>query len=104
MIKRMVIMLLIVGLLLGGLIGFNVFKAQMIKKFMAGGAVPPQTVTAMKAEFQDWQPQISAVGSLRAVRGVDVTTEVDGLVRSIHFKSGDEVRAGQVLVRLNPDS
>jgi membrane fusion protein (multidrug efflux system) len=35
---------------------------------------------------------------------VDVTTEVAGLVRSINFKSGDEVKAGQVLAQLNADS
>ena len=51
----------------------------------------------MTADYQQWQPQLSAVGTLRAVRGVDVTTEVVGLVRSIEFKSGDEVKAGQVV-------
>jgi membrane fusion protein (multidrug efflux system) len=58
----------------------------------------------MKAEYQLWQPQLNAVGTLRAVRGVDVTTEVAGLVRSVNFKSGDEVKAGQVLAQLNADS
>jgi len=65
---------------------------------------PAATVSAMKADYQQWQPQLSAVGTLRAVRGVDVTTEVAGLVRSLEFKSGDEVKAGQVLVQLNADS
>ena len=55
-------------------------------------------------QFTDWQPEVSAVGSMRAVRGVDVTTEVTGLVRSLRFKSGDEVKAGQVLVELNADA
>jgi membrane fusion protein (multidrug efflux system) len=58
----------------------------------------------MKVQYQQWQPQLSAVGTLRAVRGVDVTSEVAGLVRSIEFKSGDEVKAGQVLTQLNADS
>jgi len=53
---------------------------------------------------QEWQPQIAAVGSLRAVRGVDVTTEIAGMVRSLHFRSGDEVKAGQLLVQLNADA
>ena len=48
----------------------------------------------MKADYQQWQPQLNAVGTLRAVRGVDVTTEIAGLVRSVDFKSGDEVKAG----------
>ncbi len=102
--KRMAIMLVAVGLLLGGVIGFNIFKGYMIQKFMASSPVPPATVSTQKVDFQQWQPQLTAVGTLRAVRGVDVTTEVAGLVRSVNFKSGDEVKAGQVLTELNADS
>ena len=102
--KRMIIMLVIVGVLLGGIVGFNWFKGYMMQKYMASAPVPPATVSAMTADYQQWQPQLSAVGTLRAVRGVDVTTEVAGLVRSIEFKSGEEVKAGQVLVQLNADS
>jgi membrane fusion protein (multidrug efflux system) len=58
----------------------------------------------MKVDYQQWQPQLSAVGTMRAVRGVDVTSEVAGLVRTINFKSGDEVKSGQVLAQLNADS
>ncbi|MFD1560015.1 efflux RND transporter periplasmic adaptor subunit [Paraburkholderia silviterrae] len=104
MAKRMIITLVCVCVLLGALIGFNLFRAHMIKKFMASNAAPPATVTAAVAGYQTWQPQLAAVGSLRAVRGVDVTTEVAGLVREITFNSGQEVKAGQVLVRLNDDS
>jgi membrane fusion protein (multidrug efflux system) len=102
--KRMVIMLVAVGVLLGGLVGFNFFKGYMMQKYMASAPVPTSTVTAMKVDYQQWQPQLSAVGTMRAVRGVDVTSEVAGLVRSINFKSGDEVKAGQVLAQLNADS
>jgi len=102
--KRMTYMLMGVGVLLGGLVGFNLFRGYMIKKAVASQPMPAATVTAMPAVYQEWQPQISAVGSLRAVRGVDVTTEVGGLVRSLEFRSGDEVKAGQVLVQLIADS
>jgi membrane fusion protein (multidrug efflux system) len=91
-------------LLIGGLVGFNIFKGVMIQKFMANSPVPPATVSTLKADYQQWQPQLTAVGTLRAVRGVDVTTEIAGLVRSIEFKSGDEVKSGQVLTQLNADS
>lgn len=102
--KRMAIMLVSVGLLLGLLVGFNWFKGFMMAKYMASAPVPSATVTAMAAQYEEWQPQLSAVGSLRAVRGVDVTTEVAGLVRSIEFKSGEEVKTGQVLVQLTNDA
>jgi membrane fusion protein, multidrug efflux system len=102
--KRMVIMLVAVAVLLGGIVGFNLFKGYMMQKYMASAPVPAATVSAMTADYQQWQPQLSAVGTLRAVRGVDVTTEIAGLVRSIEFKSGDEVKTGQVLAQLNADS
>ncbi len=99
----MLIMILGVILLVAG-IGFVVFRN--IMQQIAQGSVPPPpvVVTAMAVSRQEWQPHLNAVGSLRAVRGVDVTTEIAGLVREIRFKSGDEVKAGAVLVQLNADS
>ena len=102
--KRMLVMLVAIVLFFGGIFGYKMFMAQMMKKFMSAAQAPPAVVTAVKAEFHSWQPQIYAVGSLRAVRGVDVTSETSGLVRALYFKSGDEVKAGQVLVQLNADA
>jgi membrane fusion protein (multidrug efflux system) len=76
-----------------------------IQKLIASAPKPgPQTVSATQATTLEWQPQLAAVGSITAVRGVDVTTEIAGLVRSIEFKSGQEAKAGAVLVQLNADS
>src|SRR6202521_91700 len=99
----MIIMIFGVILLVAG-IGFVVYRN--IMKQIAQGAVPqpPVVVTAMKAAKQEWQPQLNAVGSLSAVQGVDVTTEIAGLVREIRFKSGDEVKAGALLIQLNADT
>jgi membrane fusion protein (multidrug efflux system) len=104
MIKRMVIMLVCVGLLFGGIFGFKAFTARMARKAMNENRQPPVTVSAMKAEYHTWQPQLRAVGTTRAVRGVDVTTEIAGLVVSLDFKSGEEVKEDQVLVQLNADA
>ena len=104
MTKRMINMLVSVGLLFGAIFGFQLFKARMIKQFMAANTAPPVTVTTMKAGLQPWQRELTSVGSVRAVRGVDVTTEIAGLVRSVAFTSGDAVDAGQVLVQLNADA
>jgi membrane fusion protein (multidrug efflux system) len=85
MIKRMMIMLLAVGLLFAAIFGYRSFESRMMKKSMSI-PLPPATVTATKAELQTWQPRLRAVGSLRAVRGVEVTSEVSGLVRTLHFR------------------
>lgn len=103
MIKRMLIMLVLVGAVLGGLFGFKGFVNGKIKEAMAGMANTPQTISAAKATSSDWQPTIDAVGSLRAVRGADLSLEVPGVVEEILFNSGDEVQAGQVLLRLRAE-
>ena len=103
MIKRMVLMLVAVGLVFGGIFGFEAFRSSMIKKFMSSMGAPPQTVATGKVEWQDWQTRLQAVGSLRAAKGADLALEVGGLVDAIAFNSGDEVAAGTVLLRLRAD-
>jgi membrane fusion protein (multidrug efflux system) len=103
MIKRMVIMLALVAVVLGGIFGFQMFKAAMIKKFMASMGSPPQTVSASKASTSDWQANIEAVGSLRAVKGADLSLEVSGVVDAISFNSGDDVAEGAQLLKLRAD-
>lgn len=100
MIKRMLIMLVLVGGVLAGLFGFKSFVGIKIKEAMASMANVPQTVSAVKASTSAWQPRIDAVGSLRAVRGADLSLEVAGVVEEIAFESGGEVQAGQILLRL----
>ncbi len=98
-----IIMFSCLGLLFLILIGIQAFKGYMGKKYMMM-AMAPVTVSAIKAEKQIWQPILHASASLRAMQGVDVTTEIAGLVRNIPFKSGSEVKKGDLLVELNADS
>jgi len=104
MIKRMVIMLIAVGLLFGGIFAYHAYESAMMKKSMAAHQAPPVTVSATKAEYKPWQPRLKAVSSLRARRGVDVTSEVSGIVKTVSFRSGDQVKEEDLLVQLNADS
>ena len=99
--KRMIIMLISLAVLFGCIFGFQLFKGMMIKKYLATLGSPTVTVSAQAAEYQDWLPILKATGSLRAVQGVNVTTEVPGLVSAIHFTPGSDVKAGDVLINLN---
>lgn len=100
MIKRMIIMLIAVGAFAGAFVFFHFFKAEKIGQVMAAIAAAPMTVSTTTAGYQDWQPQLEAVGSLRAVSGADLSLEVSGIVDGIDFRSGDDVKAGAVLLRL----
>ena len=100
MIKRMVIMLVLTGVVLGGVFGFQLFKASMIQKVMASLANPPQTVSTTVATAQDWRSTLEAVGSVRAVNGANLSAEVPGIVSALHFESGADVKAGDLLLEL----
>ncbi len=103
MTKRMVIMLIAVAIVFGGIFGFQAFKASMIKKFMTAMGSPPQTVSAVKVGFSEWQPKLEAIGSLRAVLGADLSLEVAGVVDTITFNSGDDIEQGKLLLKLRAD-
>jgi membrane fusion protein (multidrug efflux system) len=100
MFKRMIIMLTLVGLVLGGVYSFKSFQGLMIKKYMSSMGKQPQTVSTEDAKKQEWKNKIEAVGTLRAVRGVDISSEVAGIIEELRFESGDKVDAGSLLVKL----
>ena len=104
MMKRMMAMLLVVGLLFGGIFGYHAWKAHRQRRAMAAFRPPPVSVTAVTVKYRLWRPWVKAVGSLRAVRGVDVTSEVGGQVREVYIREGGHAMKGQALVQLNADS
>jgi membrane fusion protein, multidrug efflux system len=97
---RMVVMLLLVGLVAAGLIGFQRFKAGILKQVVTQIRTQVPTVATAKASTQQWQPQQTAVGSARASNGADLAAEIGGVVDQIYFESGQTVAAGTVLLRL----
>jgi membrane fusion protein (multidrug efflux system) len=103
MIKRMIIMLVLVGVVLAGIFGFKLFVDGQVKAFMATMGNQPQTVSTTKAVRSDWQPKLQAVGSLRASNGADLSLQLAGVVEEINFQSGDKVEKGQLLLRLRSD-
>ncbi|ATX79236.1 membrane fusion protein, multidrug efflux system [Mariprofundus aestuarium] len=101
--KRMIWMVAIVGFVFAAIIGYQMFVASMMKQFLASNAQPPATVTATQVKAEEWQPQLASVGTLRAIQGVEISAEIAGLVKKVHFKSGDEVKKGDLLLEMNSD-
>jgi len=75
-------------------------------QFRAMGAMaakmtpPPTTVTSAVVKEQDWAPVLSAVGSISAVQGALLSTDLAGTVAKVNFQSGGEAKKGDVLVEL----
>ncbi|MGE8062917.1 efflux RND transporter periplasmic adaptor subunit [Pseudomonas sp. NPDC089547] len=100
--RRMLIMLAVVLLIVLALGGYKAFSIyQQIQMFTA--PKPPITVAAALAEQRQWQARLPAVGSLKALQGVELSLEVEGIVKALHFDSGQQVKAGQPLLQLNDD-
>jgi len=84
--------------------GLGLFKFMQIRAGMAMGemfAPPPAAVSTLVAKPQTWQPVLSAVGSLKAVNGVVVSTDLAGIVTEIAFESGTPAKKGDLLVKLD---
>ncbi len=64
---------------------------------------PPVTIAAAKAQVERWPTTLESVGSIRAVRGVELTSETAGEITEIRFDSGDEVAEDQLLLVLNDE-
>jgi membrane fusion protein (multidrug efflux system) len=92
---------LLVILVVAALVGI---KGTQFKKLMAAGqgfTPPPETVSSAVVHEEKWQETLDAVASITAVQGVNVTTELAGIVREIAFESGAVVKEGDLLVRLD---
>ena len=102
--RRMIIMLCGVFLLLGLIFAFNQIKTLMFKYFISGMGLPPATVSTMVIATSEWQPKLTSVGNVRAFRGVELSTEIGGLVLTVPIKSGQDVKENDLLIKLNDAS
>ncbi len=98
---RWIVMLIAAIVIFGGVFGIKALLSKKTNEFFDNMPQPAATVTAATAKTQRWSEAGQAVGTLVAVNGTEVTTEADGVVRSIEFNAGEPVKAGTVLVRLN---
>jgi len=102
--KRMFLTILGLVVVFGGIFGYKWFVAYKTAEFFDNQQAPTETVTATTASATTWKPTIRAVGSLEAVRGVDITAEITGKVTEVIVEDGVEVEVGQVVARLDDAS
>jgi membrane fusion protein (multidrug efflux system) len=104
MVKRLVIVVAVLGVLFGLVFGFGVLKSHLIGQFLAQLPYQPQSVSDIAVTEADWQPSMSAVGSVVAINGASLSSEVAGIVDTINFQSGDTVEQGQTLLTLRANN
>ncbi|MBV8816539.1 MAG: efflux RND transporter periplasmic adaptor subunit [Verrucomicrobia bacterium] len=103
---RAVLIAILLLIAIIGVLGY--FKVTQIMGFMAlakAGAFnpPPTAVTTTVAATSEWQPTMDTIGTVAAINGVTVSTDLAGIVDKIAFTSGTKVKKGDLLVHLNTD-
>ncbi len=95
--------IVIAGLLAVVAVLVGVKAGQIVTMVRAGESFvpPPESVTTGRVEPAQWEATRAAIGSLVAVRGVTLGSELTGIVREITFESGTSVKRGAVLVKLD---
>jgi membrane fusion protein (multidrug efflux system) len=78
-----------------------VWKPDMIKGFITANVPPPSTVTSEPARTEKWVEQLTSIGTLFSSHGVDVASQVAGIVTEVHAESGADVDQGAPLVQLD---
>lgn len=104
MIKRMLAMLLALGLLFGGVFGWKAYQASVTAAARAAMKPAAATISSTTVAEESWQISVASVGTLNAIQGVDVSAEVSGVVAVINFESGQSVKAGDLLIQQDSDA
>jgi membrane fusion protein (multidrug efflux system) len=80
-------------------------KANQVRKMLSTPhAMPPTAVSSAVAKEEDWAPVLPAVGSISAVQGAIVATELGGVVSKVEFQNGGVAKKGDVLIELDTSS
>ncbi|MFO7995109.1 MAG: efflux RND transporter periplasmic adaptor subunit [Marinobacter sp.] len=98
--SRFLIVIIFLGVVLGGIFGYKFYQFGQMEE-QASQPQPPAKISATTAKAEQWTPELKAVGSIKAVNGIEVANELPGVVETISFESGDSVEKGDVLIRLD---
>ncbi|MDC1287472.1 efflux RND transporter periplasmic adaptor subunit [Gammaproteobacteria bacterium] len=97
---RLFVVLFLVAAMVAAL-GYQKYL-QIQQQIAQGSQIPPPiSVTVATAEDAMWESRVAAIGSLVAYQGVNVTTEVSGVITSITFDSGNTIAKNKLLVELD---
>jgi membrane fusion protein (multidrug efflux system) len=91
-----------IGLLAAILVfAFGIKILQIVKMTSTPMVMPPTTVSSVTVKEEDWAPTLSAVGSISAVQGAVVSSELGGVVSKIAFENGGTAKKGDLLLQLD---
>lgn len=98
---KVTVAVLAVLAIFGALAGIKALQiATMVRAGQKAGP-PPTAVGVAPVRTETWESTLHSVGSVAAIEGTAVRTEVAGVVRKIAFEAGGRIAAGATLVELD---
>lgn len=99
---RFAIAIVLLFVIIGGVFGYKFYQVnQMQDKFSQPR--PATIVDVTEVSTVSWQLSAQSIGAIRAINGVSVAIELPGVVQEVLFESGQHVKKGDILIRLNSD-
>lgn len=97
--KYIILSIAFLVLVIGSIVTIKGLQIKSMIAYSKEAVRPPETVTVAPISSYEWESVLTAVGSLDAVQGVDIQSELSGRITKIAFESGSRARAGQLLVQ-----
>jgi membrane fusion protein (multidrug efflux system) len=101
MAKRMILLLVLMAAFVAALAFVKVRQFRAMAAQFAAMQPPPEAVTTVVAQREDWPAAISVIGTVAPVQGVTVSADLPGVVDRIAFDSGRAIKQGDILVQLD---
>ncbi len=100
--RRFAIIVLTASVIIfGSVIIFNLFVNHKISVVLANLPTPVYPVSVEKLSPKVWPQRIKAIGFIEPNQGVNISTEVAGIIKSIDFKNGAKVERNTTLITLD---
>jgi membrane fusion protein (multidrug efflux system) len=101
MIWRLFLAVVLLVVIVGGIVGFNMFRDNMIAGYFASMQPPPVAVSTVEVEPATWYPGLEAIGTAHSNSGVELAVETGGIVEEIAFQANEKVTAGEHLMQID---
>jgi membrane fusion protein (multidrug efflux system) len=101
-VRSFLLTFIILSAVVGGLAYFQFkVKPSMVAGFMAKMPRPVSGVSVEEARSETWTPRLAAIGSFKAVPGIDVAGQLAGIIAEVAVKNGQDVPKGALLFRID---
>lgn len=101
MFKRLVIAVVVLGIVVGGIVWFNAFRAKMIAEYFSTMTPPAVPVASEEAEAVTWQGGVGAIGTAISLQGVELAVQAAGIVREVNFDPNDQIEKDALLIQID---